>query len=163
MEQCPLETSCSLAVNVCAQNCACASRYVCMHVRLKFRHVTAGFYGALGLSLYLVAMNAPPQVCCIISQYCCVAAQATAVFFPVLPCLLGPCRPSWLLSSVISLCQICAAASAYHSLGPASSPPIHCQHDPSPQLQGAEPPLLIVLRREDYQDLNSPVLLVVIR
>lgn len=47
-------------------------------------------------------------------------------------------------------------ASANHSSVSESTPRTHRQYDPSPGLQGAAPPLLIVLKTERYQDLISP-------
>lgn len=97
-----------------------------------------------------------PHMCCIISQSCCVAAQTSAASVPVPACLQIPLRRSWLLSSVICLCQIWRAASANHSVFSASTPWTHHQNYPSPGLQGAAPPPIIVLRTERYQDLISP-------
>lgn len=97
---------------------------------------------------------------CVVSSQrgCCVAARAFATSVPVPACLQIPLRPSWPHSSAISLCQICKPTSANHSLLWASTPRTHHQHDPSPGLQGAAPPLLIVLKAECYQDLISPEL-----
>lgn len=100
----------------------------------------------------------PPPCRCVVSSHrgCCVAARASAASVPVPACLQIPLRPSWPPSSAIRLCQICTPASANHSLASESTPRTHHRCDPSPGLQGAALPLLIVLKTECYQDLISP-------
>lgn len=122
-----------------------------LSVRLKSVEHDKGF-GPVFMSYYYDALisSTPPQMCCIISQGCFVAARASAVSFRVPACLQLILRHSWLLSSVISLCQICTPASANHSLVSTSTPRTHHQYDPSPGLQGAAPPLLIVLKPECF-------------
>lgn len=97
---------------------------------------------------------------CVVSSRrgCCVAARASAApgSCPGMFTDPDPLRPSWTLSSAISLCPICTPASVNHFLASASTLLTHLQYDPSPGLQGAAPPLLIVLKTECYQHLISP-------
>lgn len=102
------------------------------------------------LCLCLIAMTPPPP------HMLNLLAQTSAASDPVPACLQIPLRPSWLLSAVISLCQFSTSASANHSSVLALTPRTHHQYDPSPGLQGAAPPSLIVLKTELYQDLTSP-------
>lgn len=102
------------------------------------------------LCLCLIAMTPPPP------HMLNLLAQTSAASDPVPACLQIPLRPSWLLSAVISLCQFSTSASANHSSVLALTPRTHHQYDPSPGLQGAAPPPLIVLKTELYQDLISP-------